>query len=106
MAKVIVVEDSAPDRQYIATLLKYAGHEVMLSADSKSGLDLIKKLTPDLVIVDLIMPGMDGYELARAVRAAPATAATPIILQTAHYLESEGQRTGEQIGVQLVPGNA
>ena len=102
MAKVIVVEDSAPDRQYIATLLKYAGHEVMLSADSKSGLDLIKKVAPDLVIVDLIMPGMDGYELARAVRADPATAATPIILQTAHYLESEVQRIAEQIGIQLV----
>src|SRR6202162_3621722 len=102
MARVIVVEDSAPDRQYIATLLKYAGHEVMLSADSKSGLDLIKKVAPDLVIVDLIMPGMDGYELARAVRADPATAATPIILQTAHYLESEVQRIAEQIGIQLV----
>lgn len=102
MAKVIVVEDSAPDRQYMATLLKYAGHEVMLSPDSKSGLDLIKKVRPDLVIVDLIMPGMDGYELARAVRADPATAATPIILQTAHYLESEVQHIAEQIGIQVV----
>ena len=102
MAKVIVVEDSAPDRQFIATLLKYAGHEVMLSADGKSGLDLIQKVKPDLVIVDLITPGMDGYELARAVRATPATAATPIILQTAHYLESEVKRIAAQIGIQLV----
>jgi two-component system cell cycle sensor histidine kinase/response regulator CckA len=102
MAKVIVVEDSAPDRQFMATLLKYAGHLVMLSADGKSGLDLIKKEKPDLVIVDLITPGIDGYELARAVRAYPATAATPIILQTAHYLESEVQRIAAQIGIQLV----
>jgi two-component system, cell cycle sensor histidine kinase and response regulator CckA len=102
MATVVVVDDSASDRQFVATLLKYAGHDVMLSADGKSGLDLIKKVKPDLVIVDLITPGIDGYELARSVRADPRTSATPIILQTAHYLESEVQRIAAQIGIQLV----
>jgi two-component system cell cycle sensor histidine kinase/response regulator CckA len=102
MGKVIVVDDSASDRQYMATLLKYAGHTVLLSADGSSGLDLIKRERPDLVIADLITPGIDGYELARAVRADPGTTATPIILQTAHYLESEVQRIAAQIGIQLV----
>lgn len=102
MATVIVVDDSASDRQFVATLLKYAGHVVMLSADGKAGLDLIKKVKPDLVIVDLITPGIDGYELARSVRADPRTSATPIILQTAHYLESEVQRIASQIGIQMV----
>ena len=102
MARVIVVDDSASDRQYMATLLKYAGHVVMLSADGNSGLDLIKRERPDLVIADLITPGIDGYELARSVRADPLTTATPIILQTAHYLESEVQRIAAQIGIQLV----
>jgi PAS domain S-box-containing protein len=102
MATVIVVDDSASDRQFMATLLKYAGHVVILSADGKSGLDLIKKVKPDLVIVDLITPGIDGYELARAVRADPDTTATPIILQTAHYLESEVNRIAAQIGIQVV----
>jgi PAS domain S-box-containing protein len=102
MATVIVVDDSASDRQFVATLLKYAGHVVMLSADGKAGLELIKKVKPDLVIVDLITPGIDGYELARSVRADPRTSATPIILQTAHYLESEVQRIAAQIGIQLV----
>lgn len=102
MARVIVVDDSASDRQFISTLLKYAGHVVMLSADGSSGLDLIKKVKPDLVIADLITPGIDGYELARAVRADPSTTATPIILQTAHYLESEVHRIAAQIGIQMV----
>jgi two-component system cell cycle sensor histidine kinase/response regulator CckA len=102
MATVVVVEDSASDRQFMATLLKYAGHAVLLSADGKSGLDLIKKVRPDLVIIDLITPGIDGYELARALRADPGTTSTPIILQTAHYLESEVQRIAAQIGIQLV----
>jgi|GEM_PF-6304400 len=102
MATVIVVEDSAPDRELLASLLKYAGHEVMLCADGQAGLDLIKKVKPDLVILDLITPGIDGYELARAVRSDPATHATPIILQTAHYLESEVRRIAAQIGIQQV----
>jgi PAS domain S-box-containing protein len=102
MATVIVVDDSAPDRQLMASLLKYAGHEAMLCADGQAGLDLIKKVKPDLVIVDLITPGLDGYDLARAVRTDPQTATTPIILQTAHYLESEIRRIAAQIGIQQV----
>lgn len=102
MATVIVVDDSESDRQYMATLLKFAGHRVMLSADGQSGLDMIKKEKPDLVIADLITPGIDGYELARAVRANPGTTVIPIILQTAHYLESEVRRIAAQIGIQHV----
>jgi PAS domain S-box-containing protein len=102
MAAVIVVEDSAPDRQLMASLLKYAGHKAMLCADGQAGLDLIKKVKPDLIIVDLIMPGIDGYDVARAVRADPRTATTPIILQTAHYLESEVRRIAEQIGIEQI----
>jgi PAS domain S-box-containing protein len=97
-----VVEDSAPDRQYVASLLKYAGHKVMLCADGQAGLDLIRKVKPDLVIVDLITPSIDGYDVARGVRADPGTATTPIILQTAHYLESEIRRIAEQIGIQQI----
>jgi PAS domain S-box-containing protein len=102
MATVVVVEDSAPDRQLMASLLKYAGHEAMLCADGQAGLELIKKAKPELIIVDLIMPGIDGYDVARAVRADPRTATTPIILQTAHYLEPEIRRIAEQIGIQQV----
>ena len=102
MATVIVVEDSAPDRQLMASLLKYAGHKAMLCADGQAGLDLIKKVTPDLIIVDLIMPGIDGYDVARAVRADPRTATTPIILQTAHYLEAEVRSIAEQIGIEQI----
>jgi two-component system cell cycle sensor histidine kinase/response regulator CckA len=102
MAMVIVVEDNAPDRELMASLLKYAGHAVIVCADGAAGLDMIKRVKPDLVITDLITPGLDGYELARAVRADSATTATPIILQTAHYLESEVRRIAAQIGIQEV----
>ena len=102
MALAVVVDDSAADRRLTETLLKHAGYTVMLCADGQEGLDLIKKVKPDLVIADLITPGIDGYELARAVRTDPSTTATPIILQTAHYLESEVRRIAAQIGIQQV----
>jgi hypothetical protein len=60
---------------------------------------LIKKELPDLIVADLITPGIDGYDLARAVRRDVRTAATPIILQTAHYLEADVRRLAAQIGV-------
>ena len=97
-----MIDDSPTDRLLAETLLKHAGHTVLLSADGKDGLNLIWKEAPDLIIADLITPGIDGYDLARAVRSDPQTAGTPIILQTAHYREEEVRRLGTQIGIQEV----
>src|SRR4029077_6475473 len=74
----------------------------MLCGDGQAGLDLIRREHPDLIIADLITPTIDGYELAREVRADAQTATTPIILQTAHYLETEVRRLAAQIGIQEV----
>jgi len=98
----IVVDDSATDRKLAETLLKHAGHTVASSSDGLVGLELIKKEKPDLIVTDLITPTIDGYDLARAVRADPATAATPIIMVTAHYLEPEVRRLAAQMHIQHV----
>jgi PAS domain S-box-containing protein len=97
-----VVDDSEADRLLAATLLKHAGYKVMVSADGRAGLDLILKEHPDLIIADLITPNVDGYDLARAVRFDPQTSKTPMVLQTAHYLEAEVRQLAAQIGVQEV----
>jgi PAS domain S-box-containing protein len=102
MATVVIVDDSGPDRRLAETLLKHAGHTVMVSRDGQVGLDLIKKALPDLIIADIITPSIDGYRLARAVRSDPRTATTPIILQTAHFLEAEVRRLAAQLDVQQV----
>ena len=102
MITVVVVDDSAPDQRLAEILLKHAGHTVMLCGDGQVGLDLIRREHPDLIIADLITPTIDGYELARSVRSDPNTATTPIILQTAHYLEVEVRRLAAQIGIQEV----
>ena len=102
MALAVVVDDTAADRKLAETLLKHAGHTVMVCGDGQVGLELIKKENPDLVIADIITPGIDGYDLARSVRGNPETATTPIILQTAHYQEADVRRLAAQIGVQNV----
>ncbi|HXI96510.1 MAG TPA: response regulator, partial [Candidatus Acidoferrum sp.] len=98
----IVIDDSAADRQLAEILLKHAGFDVESSGDGRSGLDLIKRMKPDLVITDLITPTIDGYELAREVRADPGTASILIIMVTAHYLEAEVHRLASQIRIQQV----
>ncbi|MHB8614361.1 MAG: response regulator [Candidatus Dormibacteraceae bacterium] len=102
MPTAIVVDDSAADRLLAETLLKHAGYTVLVCADGQAGLDLINTELPDLIVADLITPGIDGYDLARAVRGNPGTAAIPIILQTAHFLEAEVRRLAAQIGVMHV----
>jgi PAS domain S-box-containing protein len=102
VALAIVVDDSAADRQLAEVLLKHAGLDIESCGDGMVGLDLIKRLKPDLIITDLITPTIDGYELAREVRADPETAAIPIIMVTAHYLEAEVRRLASQIRIQEV----
>jgi PAS domain S-box-containing protein len=102
VATVIVIDDSSPDRRLAQTLLEHAGHSVTLCGDGQVGLDLIKKECPDLIIADIITPSIDGYRLARAVRSDPRTATTPIILQTAHYLEAEVRRLAAQLSIEDV----
>jgi PAS domain S-box-containing protein len=98
----VVVDDNAADRLLASTLLKHAGYKVIVCGDGRAGLDLILKEHPDLIIADLITPNIDGYDLARAVRFDPQTSTTPMVLQTAHYLEAEVRQLATKIGVQEV----
>jgi PAS domain S-box-containing protein len=102
VALAIVIDDSTADRHLAETLLKHSGFTVEACADAMVGLDLIKRMKPDLIITDLITPTIDGYELAREVRADPETASIPIIMTTAHYLEAEVRRLASQIRIQQV----
>lgn len=99
MPTAVVIDDTAADRLLAETLLKHAGYTVTTCADGLAGLELIQKELPDLIVADLITPGIDGYDLARAVRGDTRTARTPIVLHTAHYLEAEVRRLAAKIGV-------
>ncbi|KUL28806.1 hybrid sensor histidine kinase/response regulator [Actinoplanes awajinensis] len=102
MATVLVVDDRATNRELVRTLLGYQGHRVIEAHEGAEALDLAHSQHPDLVVTDMLMPGMDGYELARELRSAPDTAATPIVFYTSNYQESEIQPFAQAIGVARV----
>ncbi|MCS7179475.1 MAG: response regulator [Anaerolineae bacterium] len=84
MARILVVDDNAELLQMIRMLLEErGGHEVMLSAEGEDGLAKARAHPPDLAIIDVMMPGMNGYEVCRQLRQNPATAHIPIIILTA-----------------------
>jgi PAS domain S-box-containing protein len=99
MASILIAEDRAVDRLFLATLLGHHGHAILQASDGAEALALVQSQRPHLVISDILMPTMDGYEFVRQMRAIPAVADTPVIFYTATYLEREARALAERCGV-------
>lgn len=99
MATILVVDDRPVNRELLKTLLGYLDHRVVEANDGTEALDLIRAEKPDLVISDILMPTMDGYEFVRKMRADPASADIPVIFNTAHYLDREARALADACGV-------
>jgi len=82
MLKVPVIEDNDDNRDILKHQLEYLGYEVVEAADGLDGLNQVEKEKPDLVIVDVMMPGIDGKEVARRLRADSKTKDLPILAAT------------------------
>ncbi|HEX8071942.1 MAG TPA: diguanylate cyclase [Pyrinomonadaceae bacterium] len=96
--KVLLVDDNADKRQLLTVALEAAGYGVRTAEDGVEGLAAVESLQPDLIITDVMMPRMDGYEMARRVRANPATRFIPIIIQTSARAAAEDARRGAEVG--------
>ncbi|NLM34604.1 MAG: response regulator transcription factor [Clostridiales bacterium] len=79
MADILIIEDEEPIRELIKMHLSLAGHSYVEAADGMQGLELIKKTNPDLILLDIMLPGLDGYELLPHIR----SKAIPVIMITA-----------------------
>src|SRR5918912_643374 len=97
-SSVLVVDDDPDKRMLLAVALQMAGYEVRTADDGGAGLMMVEAYQPDLIITDVMMPRMDGYELARRVRGNPQTRFIPIIIQTAARNEAQDQRRGAEVG--------
>ncbi|UTW67664.1 response regulator [bacterium SCSIO 12643] len=97
MSNILVIEDDATVRENLEELLKFKGYTVFSSSDGKEGLDMAFKKEPDLIISDIMMPEMDGYELLKNVRETPALTNTPVILLTAKTM-TESKIMGLEYG--------
>lgn len=95
---VLVVDDDADKRLLLTVALQMEGYEVRTAGDGEEGLTSVDSYQPDLIITDVMMPKMDGYELARRVRANPQTKFIPIIIQTAARNDAQDVRRSAEVG--------
>ena len=98
MAIILIVEDRPIDRKLLATILRTRGHEIVEASDGKEALDALTQISPDLVVSDILMPRLDGYEFVRRMRETPELAATPVIFYTATYHEREARALAHRCG--------
>ena len=89
---ILIVEDNELNRDVLSRQLVRRGHRVELAADGLVGLTLAREHAPDLILLDLGLPGIDGWECARRLKADPATRHIPIIALTAHAMVGDRQQ--------------
>ena len=82
-AKILVVDDTPQNLMLLADLLEVKGYAVLRAESGEQALACIKAERPDLVLLDVMMPGMNGYEVCQAIRSDPATGILPVVLVTA-----------------------
>ena len=96
---ILVVDDHALSREFLTTLFGYRGYRVLEAADGKEALNKVREAQPDLVVADVLMPTMDGFEFVKRVRADPDIEQTRVIFYTASYHEHEAKNLASSCGV-------
>jgi len=86
---ILLVEDEATLRDTLAYRLRHDGYQVVTAADGVQAVDAARKTRPDLIVLDLMLPGLDGLEVCKQVRTMPETQSAPIIMLTARAEESD-----------------
>jgi diguanylate cyclase (GGDEF)-like protein/PAS domain S-box-containing protein len=101
-ATILIVDDHVLNREFLMTLLGYGGHRLIEAANGVEGLKMVRAEHPDLVISDILMPNMDGYEFVTRLHSDPETAHVPVIFYTATYREREANKMAQTCGVRWV----
>jgi two-component system cell cycle response regulator DivK len=92
MPTILLIEDNEQNRYLATFLLEQHGYAVVAAGDGQRGIELAQRVTPDLVLLDIQLPQMDGYAVARALRAVPALAGTPIIAVTSYAMVGDREK--------------
>jgi CheY-like chemotaxis protein len=95
MATLLLIEDNDMNRDMLARRLTRRGYTVVQAIDGHQGIDMARTIQPDLILMDLSLPVLDGWEATRQLRARSETATIPIIALTAHALTGERERSLE-----------
>ena len=92
---VLLVEDNDDNLRIYSTILTYAGYNVLEATDGEAGLATARSGRPDLILMDVSIPKIDGWEVTRILKADPATSTIPVVALTAHALASDRERADE-----------
>jgi CheY-like chemotaxis protein len=95
MAKILLVEDNEMNRDMLSRRLQKRGYEVIIAVDGQQGVALAQEEAPALIVMDMSLPVLDGWEATRQLKSAPATRAIPIIALTAHAMAGDRERAQE-----------
>ena len=97
MANILIIDDSPTDVRVFTTLLERAGHHVAAVSTAEEGIERVRAEQPDLVIMDVIMPGMNGFQATRTLTRDPKTQHVPVVMITTKSMETDrvwGMRQG------------
>lgn len=95
MAKILLVEDNEMNRDMLSRRLARKGYEVAVAVDGQQGIDMARSEAPDLILMDMSLPVLDGWEATRQLKAAAETKATPVIALTAHAMVGDREKAME-----------
>ncbi len=102
MATILILDDDAAIRTYLATVLQGAGFRLLEASEGNAALEQVRAERPDLVITDILMPGMDGFEFVRRLRGDPAVTGTPVIFITGVFRGEETWALARECGVRFL----
>jgi two-component system, cell cycle response regulator DivK len=91
--RILIVEDTEDNRRIVRDLLTSVGYELIEAVDGSEGVALAQSERPDLILMDIQLPGIDGYEATRRIRAIPDLAKVPIIAVTSYALSGDEAKT-------------
>jgi two-component system cell cycle response regulator DivK len=95
MTRILLIEDNEPNRDMLSRRLRRAGMDVLLACDARHGIEIAIGEQPDLILMDLRLPDMSGWDAARRLKDDPQTARIPLIALTAHAMEGDRQKAIE-----------
>ena len=95
MPRILLVEDNEMNRDMLSRRLARKEYEVLVAVDGKEGVEMAGSVAPDLILMDMSLPVMDGWEATRQLKASPETKAIPIIALTAHAMSGDREKAME-----------
>lgn len=95
MAKILLVEDDVDNQAIYRIILEHSGHEVIEAWNGEEGVRMVREALPDLVLMDISIPLLDGYEATRRLKEDPGTAHIPVVALTAHAMVEDRVKAAE-----------